>query len=173
MKRRLVIVTLVALALAGVIVAPSSLAAMRSSSYVITGAKTIGSYKVGATDAQALRSLGSAFSTTQSSTVCIARWRNGVTISWHRRPPATNWAKACTRFSYATVGTAKRPKGTWRTDKGLRVGATQSQVKKLYPAATSKRSNVYSVWNLASASRISLQAWVKQGRVAFFRLTTT
>ena len=173
MNRRLVTVTVVALALAGLVVSPSSLAAAHASSYVITGAKTIDGYKVGTTYAQALRYLGSPYSTTQSSTACIARWTSGVTITWHRRLPATNWAKACTRFSYATVKHGKSARATWRTDKGLRVGAAQSQVKKLYPVARSKRSNGYTVWNLTKASTISLQAWVKQGQVAFFRLTTS
>jgi hypothetical protein len=169
MKRRLVIVTLVALGLSGLVVAPS-LAAARSTSFVITGVKTIAGYKVGTTYAQALRYFGGAFSTTQSSSSCTARWKNGVTIVWHRRSPATNWAKACTRFNYATVGKARAPRGTWRTDKGLRVGATETQLKKLYPAATSKRSRRYTVWTLATVSKISLQAWVQKGRIAYFRL---
>jgi hypothetical protein len=173
MNRRLVTVTLVALALAGLVTSPSSLAAAQSSSYVITGAKAIGGYKVGTTYAQALRYLGYAYSTTQSSAACTARWTNGVTIIWHRKPPATNWTKACARFSYATVKQGKSARATWRTDKGLRVGASLSQVKKLYPAATSKSSNGYSVWNLAKASKITLQAWVRQGRVSFFRLTSS
>lgn len=170
MNRRLVTAILVALVLSGVVVGPSSLAAVRSTSFVITGVRTIDGYKVGTTYAQALRDFGGSFSTTQSNTNCTARWKNGVTIVWHRKLPSSKWSKACTRFNFATVGRARAPRGTWRTDKGLRVGATQVQLKKLYPAARSKRLNRYTVWTLASVSKISLQAWMKRGRVAHFRL---
>lgn len=170
MNRKLVAATLAALALSGSVVGPSSLAAARLSSFVITGAKTIDGYKVGTTYASASRTFGGSYSTTQSSTNCTARWKNGVTIVWHRKLGGTNWTKVCTRFSYATVRPAKAPKGTWRTDKGLRVGARQTQVKTFYPAATSKRSEGFTVWTLAKASTISLQAWVKNGRIAYFRV---
>jgi hypothetical protein len=173
MNRKLTPVILVALVVSGLIVGATSLAAVRSSSYVITGARTIDGYRVGATYAQAVRVLGGSYSTTQTNKTCTARWANGVTIVWHRTLPYAKWSKACLRFSFARVQRARVAAPNWRTDKGLRVGASESQLKRLYPAATAKLSSGYRVWTLAKASRIKLQAWAKKGHVAFFRLTTS
>jgi hypothetical protein len=170
MNRRLTTVAAASLALVALTLGSSALAAARTSSYIIRGATSIDGYRVGATYAQAQRFLGGSYSTSQSNTTCTARWKNGVTIVWHRKLPATKWAKACTRFNSARVGRAKKTRATWQTGKGLRVGASQAQLKKLYPGATSKGSNRYKVWTLAKASKISLQAWVTNGQVAFFRL---
>jgi hypothetical protein len=151
----------VAVAALGVGSASSSLS---SSSYVITAAKSIGGYKVGSTYVAAKRQFGGPVSSTLGRN-CTVRWPNRVTINWHRQAQYAKMAKACVAFAWAKVnGTA------WRTDKGLRVGAPQSQVKKRYKSATRKNSGGYTVWTLAKASGNSLQAWVKSGRIAYFRV---
>lgn len=156
--------------LTALVLGASALAAGRSTARVITGTKTIDGYRVGTTYAQARKVLGGPYSATQSSAVCTARWTNGVTITWRRRLPRTNWTRACLRFSSAKVGRSKTAGPVWRTDKGLRVRASASQVKRLYPAATSKRSGRYTIWTLTKTPTVSLQAWVTRGRVAYFRL---
>jgi hypothetical protein len=75
---------------------------------------------------------------------------------------------ACVTFAWANVTGSK-----WRTDKGLRVGASQSQVRELYKSATRKSSGGYTVWTLARVSGKSLQAWMQDGRIEFFRVVRT
>jgi hypothetical protein len=173
MNKKLVTSTVVALALAALTFGSASLAAGRSTSNVIAGTRTIDGYRVGAPWAAARRVFGFPKASSQSGTTCTARWKNGVSISWHRTLPYAKWTKACVRFSRANVGTATVAGPTWRTDKGLRVGASQSQIKKLYKAATSKKSGAYTVWTLTKASGNALQAWVKKGRISYFRLVRT
>jgi hypothetical protein len=160
------------LALMAIGVASAS-SARPSSSNVITGTRSIDGYKVGAPWSAARRIFGFPKASSQSGTTCTARWTNGVSLSWYRTLPYSKWTRACVRFSRAKVGEATLAGPTWRTDKGLRVGAPQSQVKKLYKAATRKNSGGYAVWTLAKASRSSLQAWVKRGRIAYFRIVRT
>jgi hypothetical protein len=137
---------------------------------VINGTKSIAAYRVGTGYAQARRSFGLQYSSTGSTTTCTARWANGVTIVWRRKPGSNNWAKACVTFSQAQVGKPRVSQPAWRTNKGLRVGARAAQIKSLYPSARGKRSGVYTVWTLQKSPAIVLKAWVKKGRIAFFRL---
>jgi hypothetical protein len=143
----------------------SATSAASSSSYVITATKSIDGYRVGSTYVAARRRFGGPKSSSQSSRTCVASWSNRVTIAWNRRWPYAKWSKACVTFAWANVAGGK-----WRTDKGLRVGASQSQLKKLYKGATRKSSSGYTVWRLAKTSGSSLQAWLKRDRIAFFRI---
>ena len=173
MNGRLVATTVTLLTLAALTFGSASLAAGRSAPNVIIGTRSIDGYRVGAGYAQARRLFGFPSSSTQSSRTCTARWANGVTIVWHRNFPYSKWARACVRFNRALVGGASVAGPIWRTDKGLRVKDSQKQIKKLYPSATSTRSSGYTVWTLSKASGTSLEAWVKNGRVAFFRLAAS
>jgi len=157
------------LAVAGVVLTAAGVAtatsARTSSSYVITATKTIDGYRVGSAFTNAKRRFGGPRSSSQDRAACVASWANGVTIAWQRRPQYVKWERACVTFVWSKV-TGR----LWSTDKGLRVGASQSQVKKLYNVATSKKSGAYTVWTLAKSSGNSLQAWVKGGRVSYFRV---
>lgn len=146
----------------------AAVASSGSNSYVITATKTIDGYRVGTGYTSALHRFGGPRSSSQDRAACVASWGNGVTIAWNRRPQYVKWQKACVTFAWSKV-TGK----LWQTDKGLRVGAAQSQLKKLYKGAAPKSSSGYTVWTLAKAPRTSLQAWVKGGRVAYFRLVQT
>jgi hypothetical protein len=139
-----------------------------SGAYVITATKAIDGYRVGSTYVAAVRQFGGPKSSSQDAQTCVARWSNRVTIAWHRRWPYAKWSKACLNFAWANVAGSK-----WRTDKGLRVGATRSQVKKLYKAAKSEKSGGYTVWTLTRSSGNTLQAWVKGGKISYFRLVHT
>jgi hypothetical protein len=147
------------------------MAAGRTTSYVVSGTKSIGGYSIASGYAKARSTFGGQASSTETPTICTARWSNGVTISWRRTLPSQNWAKACVKFSSARIGKPTIAAATWRTNKGLRVGARGTRIKSLYPSATSKRSGPYAVWTLQKASKTTLQAWVKKGKIAFFRLT--
>lgn len=143
----------------------ASSAAAPTSSYVITGVKSIGGYRVGAPYSAARRAFDVQFSSSQDPTTCVAQWPKGLTIAWHRRLPYVKWQKACVKFYWAKVaGTA------WRTDRGLKVGASVPGLRSLYPSATRKTSRAYAVWTLVRGSGVSLQAWTKKGRVVYFRL---
>jgi hypothetical protein len=141
-------------------------AAAAAGSSIVTGTTAIGGYHVGAGWAQAQRLFGGPYSSTQDRTVCTAQWRNGVTITWKRTLPYADWAKGCVKFSSAKL-TGKQ----WRTDKGLQIGSVEAQVHSRYPAAKSSTANGFHVWRLASGAGVSLEAWVKAGRVAFLRLS--
>ena len=157
-------------ALMALILVSASIAAGRSSTNIIAGTKSIDGYRVGAPYAAARRTFGFPKASSQNGTTCTARWMNGVSISWHRTLPYAKWTKACVRFSRARVGKPSVAQRAWRTNEGLRVGARASQVSRLYPSATSRRSGVYTIWTLQKSPKVSLNAWVKKGRVAFFRL---
>lgn len=135
-------------------------------SYVVTGTTTINGYHVGAGWTQARRLFGGPYSSTQTGAICTARWGTGLTITWKRKLPYANWPKACVTFSWAKL-TGKQ----WRTDRGLRIGSAEAQVRSHYPAATSRTAGGFNVWRLASGSGISLEAWARGGRVAFLRLS--
>src|SRR5262245_56360634 len=126
MKSRLATTTVAAAALAALTFGAASLEAAGSN---VIGTKNIGGYRVGSGYTQAKRLFGQPHASTQSGRVCTARWTNGVTITWHRTLPYSNWAKACVKFSQSKVV------GSWRTNRGLTVGASGSKLKKLYPAA--------------------------------------
>ena len=132
--------------------------------YVISGQK-IGTYRVGAAFVEARSRLGGPYSETQSGTQCIARWPTGVTIAWKRRLPYSVWQKACIVFRSAKVEGK-----LWRTDKGLRIGASDAALKRLYPGAHSAKADTFTVWSLATSSKFTLQAWSRGRHVAFFRL---
>jgi hypothetical protein len=173
MSRKLVITSVFAFALAAVTFGSAPVAAGPSTTSIIAGTKTIDGYRVGAGYAQAHRIFGLPYSSEQDSARCTARWGNGVTISWHRTLPSSKWAKACVKFSSARVGKPSVANAVWRTNKGLRVGARAAQIKSLYPSARGKRSGIYTVWILQKSPTISLNAWVKKGKIAFFRLIHT
>jgi hypothetical protein len=164
MKRRLA-TTLAVAGLALMAIGFASASSALSGSYVITATKSINGYRVGSGFVAAKRQFGFPKSSSQSSRTCVARFANRVTIAWQRRWPYAKWSKACLTFAWANVTGSK-----WRTDKGLRVGASQSQVRELYKSATRKSSGGYTVWTLARASGKSLQAWMHDGRIAFFRV---
>ena len=134
-------------------------------SNVIAGVKSIGGYPVSAKYTLARQIFGGPYSETQSGTTCLARWGGGLTIAWQRRLPYAKWDKACVTFSWA-----KMSGKLWRTDKGLRVGSSETQLRRLYASATRQTSGGYTMWRLAAGSSISLQAWAKNGRVSFFRI---
>jgi hypothetical protein len=115
--------------------------------------------------AKAQELFGVPYSETQSSTDCIARWQGGLTIAWHRELPEKKWTKACLKFSSAKV-TGKN----WRTDKGLRVGAAQAAIERLYPHAAKKKAGTAVYWNLNPKGNPSLQAWMKHGRIKYFQV---
>src|SRR5262245_13975681 len=118
-----------------------STGAAAGGSYVITGIKSIGGYPVSAKYALARHIFGGPFSETQSGTMCVARWRGGLTIAWQRRLPYAKWEKACLAFSWAKVAGK-----LWRTDRGLRVGSSETQLRKLYASATRQASARYTMW---------------------------
>jgi len=145
--------------------AGSAAQTMASASHVITAVKSINGYRVGAAYTAARQTFGAQYSSTQDRTTCQASWAGGLTIAWHRQLPSANWNKACLHFAWAKVTGS-----SWRTDRGLRVGAPQSNVKKIYKSAAHKSSGAYTVWTLNKASGKTLQAWAKKGRIAYFKL---
>jgi hypothetical protein len=157
------------LALVGVVVGSApSWAAAASTSYVITAAKSIDGYRPGSAYVAATKSFGGPVSSTQGPRTCVATFTNGVTIAWHRRLPYSRWEKACLAFEWAKVTGTQ-----WKTDRALHVGSTEAQLRNAYKSATKKNSNGYTVWTLAKSSNNALQAWVKNGRVAYFQLVSS
>jgi hypothetical protein len=131
---------------------------------VITGT-AVGGLATTAAFAKAQELFGVPYSETQSSTDCIARWQGGLTIAWHRKLPEKKWTKACVEFNWAKV-TGKN----WRTDKGLRVGAAQAAIKRLYPHAAKQKAGTAVYWNLSPNGNPSLQASMKHGRIKYFQV---
>jgi hypothetical protein len=175
MNRKMLVAPTAALVLglcALLLSSPAAVAAGRSTATVITGTTKIGGYHVGAGYTQARRIFGPQYSSTGAAATCTARWADGVSITWHRTGSSTNWSKTCVKFGFARVGKPKVAGPAWRTNKGLRVGALTSQLRTLYPSAASKRSGIYTVWTLQKTPTLSLEAWVKNGKVAYFRLAT-
>jgi hypothetical protein len=128
-----------------------------SHSYVVTST-AIGGFKVSSGWTQAHQIFGGPVSSTQDHFICTARWPDGLTLTFARHYPLTAWSKACKVFKSAKV-TGK----SWRTDKGLRIGSAESQIKHLYPGAVKKSTTVWIVNPKASPQ---LQASVKKGKVA-------
>jgi hypothetical protein len=170
-KRRLAIAPVVIVAAAALVLGPVALAALGTASNVILGTTKIGAFPVGGSYLQAQKALGGPYSSNQLRSTCTASFVNGVTITWHRNGLKSSLAKACVTFMFARVDRAKTAAPVWRTNKGLRIDSPTSQIKTLYPSAKSTASVGYSVWTLQRTSTASLQAWVKDGKVAFFRLT--
>lgn len=166
MNRKLAVAPIAAaLTLAAVAGGSAPASAAAPPRYVIAGTTSIGGYRSGAGYARARTLFGGPVSSKQDLRTCVAGWATGLTIAWHRRLPYAKWQKACVAFMWARV------KGKqWRTDKGLRVGSSESQIRKLYPRARRTSRSGYAVWKLQTASKVSLQAWVKRGRVVSFRL---
>jgi hypothetical protein len=153
-----VIVALIAATMPLVAVASS---AASSRANVIVGVKSIAGFPVSSNFAAAKKLFGAPYSETSSSRVCIARWPGGLSVSFKRNPKFEKWERAC-----LVVTSATGEKDNWRTDKGLRVGASVSQLKKLYPAAQQRGS----VWVLVPGST-SLSATLAKGRISGFQIT--
>ena len=134
-----------------------------SSSALIVQPKVIGGFKTSSGGfPQAQQVFGNPYSSTQSPSVCVARWSNGLTIAFKRKRPYSRWSKACIGFQWAKASKS------WRTAKGLRVGSGEARIRQLYPHATSSTSGSMRKWVLTPGSNPQLQAWTKRGKVIYF-----
>lgn len=141
----------------------SAYAASQSAPSLIVQAKVIGGFKTSSGGfPQAQELFGNPYSSTQSPSLCIARWSNGLTIAFKRRLPYSRWSKACVSFRWAKAAKS------WRTAKGLRVGSPESKMKQIYPHATSSTVGSMKKWVLIPGGNPQLQAWTKHGKVSYF-----
>jgi hypothetical protein len=115
--------------------------------------------------AQARQLFGGPFSSTQDRFTCVAKWAGGLTLAFKRQFPLSVWEKACRVLEWAQASGKK-----WQTDKGLRVGNTESQIKHLYPKATSAKAGSTTKWSLVPGQKPVIQAWTKRGSVVLFRI---
>jgi hypothetical protein len=134
-----------------------------SHSYVVRG-NVIGGFRT-ATDGypRAKQLFGGPYSSTQSPSVCIARWPDGLVITFKRKLPYAAFKKACLVVKSAKI-TGKR----WHTDRGLRVGSPLSQLKRLYAKATWRTVAGKKLWVLTPSLHPALAARVKNGKVVYF-----
>lgn len=103
-----------------------------------------------------------------SQTTSTLDWSKlGLEMTFTLLPPSG--AGACYRGAFEQARITGR---RWRTAAGLRVGASFAAMRRLYPRA--RRESDYGApgvtWGLVPNLNPSLQAVVRRGRVAFFRV---